>query len=68
MAAWLSCVGKQVMGCAGWQVMPSPLVLLQGYANGQGYPHWGNLRETIPPGPFCLDSRLRQIDFATSYW
>ena len=64
MATWSRCVVKQVMGCAGWWVAPSPLVLLQGYANGWGYPQQGNLRETIPPGLPCLDPQLRWIDFA----
>ena len=61
MAPWLSHAGKQVTGCAGWQVMPSPLVLLQGYANGQGSPQQGNPMETIPSRPLCLDSQLRWI-------
>ena len=52
------------MGCAGWQVMPSPLVLLQSYANGWGCPQHGNLRETISPGLLYLDLQLRQIDSA----
>ena len=49
------------MGCAGWWVTPSPLVLLQGCTNGQGCPWQGNLMETIPSGPLCLDSWLRWI-------
>ena len=53
-----------MMGCAGWWVMPSPLVLLQGYANGQRCPQQGNPMETIPSGPLCLDPQLRWIDFA----
>ena len=52
------------MACAGWQVMPSLLVLLQGYANGQGCPQQGNLMETIPSGLLCLDPWLKRIDFA----
>ena len=64
MATWLSCVGKQVMGCVGWWVKPSLLVLLQGYANGQGCPQQGSPRKTIPPGLLCLDPQLRQIDSA----
>ena len=52
------------MGCAGWQVMPSLLVLLQGYANGWECPQQGNPRETIPPGLLCLDPWLGWIDFA----
>ena len=51
------------MGCASWQVMPSLLVLLHGYADGQGCPQQGNLRETISPGLLCLDPQLRWIDF-----
>ena len=51
------------MGCVGWWVMPSPLVLLQGYANGQGCPQQGNPMESIPSGPLCLDPWLRWIDF-----
>ena len=54
------------MGCVGWQVMPFPLVFLQGYANGHGCPQQGNLMETIPSGPLCLDPQLRQIDFCLS--
>ena len=61
MAAWSSCAGRQVIGCVGWWVMPSPLVLLHGCANGQGCPQQGNLMETIPSGCLCLDSWLRQI-------
>ena len=49
------------MGCAGWQVTPSLLVLLQGCTNGQGCPQQGNPMETIPSGPLCLDSWLRWI-------
>ena len=60
-AAWSSHVGKQVTGCAGWWVMPSPLVPLQGYTNGQGCPQQGTPMETIPSGPLCWDSQLRQI-------
>ena len=45
----------------GLGVMPSQLVLLQGCANGQGCSQQGNLMETIPSGPLCLDSRLRWI-------
>ena len=52
------------MGCAGWWVIPSPSVLLQGYANGQGCPQQGNPREAISPGLLCLDPWLRQIDSA----
>ena len=52
------------MGCGGWQVMPSPSVLLQDYANGQGCPQQGKPREAISPGLLCLDSQLRQIDSA----
>ena len=52
------------MGCAAWWVMLSPLVLLQGYANGEGCPQQGNLRETIPLGLLCSDPWLRWIDFA----
>ena len=53
-----------MMGCAGWWVMPSPLVLLQGYTNGQGCPQQGNPMETIPCGPLCLDHWLRVINLA----
>ena len=52
------------MGCAGWQVMPSPLGLPQGYTNGQGCSRQGNPRETISPGILCLNPQLRWIDFA----
>ena len=43
--------------------MPSPLVLFQGYANGQGSPQQDNLMETIPSGLLCLNPWLRWIDF-----
>ena len=64
MAAWSRCAGNQVKGCVGWQVTPSPLVLLQIYANGWGCPQQGNLREAISPGLLCLNPQLRQIDSA----
>ena len=52
------------MGYAGWWVVPSPLVLLHGYANGWGCPQQGNLKETISPVLLCLDPWLRWIEFA----
>ena len=52
------------MGHADWWVMPSPLVLLQGYANGWWCPQQGNQREAISPGLLYLGPWLRQIDSA----
>ena len=46
------------MWVGGWHL------LHLGYANGQGCPQQGNLREAISPGLLCLDPRLRQIDSA----
>ena len=63
MAAWSSCVGRQVKGCAGWWVIPSPLILLWCYTNGWGCPQQGNPRETIPSGLLCFNPWLRWIDF-----